>query len=64
MDRLVFDAFFNSIANNKPMPIDVYDMATWMSISALSEKSLKQNSFVEIPDVTRGKWKDKRELLL
>ncbi len=64
MDRLVFDAFFNSIANNKPMPIDVYDMATWMSISALSEKSLKQNSFVEIPDFTRGKWKDKRELLL
>ena len=39
------------------MPIDVYDAATWMAITPLSEKSIACGSApVEIPDFTRGKW--------
>lgn len=64
MDWLVFNAFFDSIINNKPTPIDIYDMAAWMSITALSEKSIKEGAFLDIPDFTSGKWKEKREIIL
>ncbi len=38
--------------------IDVYDAAAWMSITALSEKSIQNDSaWVEIPDFTNGKYK-------
>ena len=37
--------------------IDVYDMASWMCISALSEESIaKGGAPVAIPDFTNGKW--------
>ena len=39
------------------MPIDVYDMAAWMSITCLSEDSIAMGSSpVAIPDFTSGKW--------
>ena len=39
------------------MPIDVYDAASWMAITALSEMSIaKGGQVVDIPDFTRGKW--------
>jgi len=56
MDWLVLNAFFDALRENKPMPIDVYDMATWMAITPLSEKSIKLGTSVEIPDFTNGKW--------
>lgn len=56
MDLLVFDAFFDALEHGKPMPIDVYDMATWMSISTLSEQSLATGQKVPFPDFTDGKW--------
>ena len=57
MDWLVFNAFFDSLLANEPMPIDVYDAAAWMAVTALSEKSIKEGSVpVEFPDFTRGKW--------
>lgn len=57
MDWLVISAFFDALKENKPMPIDVYDMATWMAITPLSERSiLLGSSPVEIPDFTNGKW--------
>lgn len=57
MDWLVYNAFVNSAADKKPMPIDVYDMASWMVISALSEASIANGStWMEIPDFTNGKW--------
>ena len=41
----------------RPMPIDVYDAASWMSITALSEMSiLRGGAVVDIPDFTNGKW--------
>lgn len=57
MDWLIISAFFDALKENKPMPIDVYDMATWMSITPLSEKSIQLGGIpVEIPDFTNGKW--------
>ena len=57
MDWLLLNAFFESIRQNKIPPIDVYDAAAWMSISALSEQSIALGGApVPIPDFTRGKW--------
>ena len=39
------------------MPVDVYDAASWMAITALSEMSVaKGGAVVDIPDFTNGKW--------
>ena len=56
MDALVFDAFFEALDQGKPMPIDVYDMATWMCITVLSEQSIATGQAVAFPDFTDGKW--------
>ena len=57
MDWLEFKTFFECLREDKPMPVDVYDAATWMSITALSEASITNGSQpVAIPDFTRGKW--------
>ena len=56
VDYLVLLSFINSLKENRPCPIDVYDMATWMSISVLSEQSLVTGQAVCFPDFTDGKW--------
>lgn len=56
MDGLVIDAFFDALENGTPMPIDVYDAATWMAITALSEDSAAINGPVPFPDFTCGQW--------
>ena len=56
MDYLVFKAFFDALEKGAPMPIDVYDMATWMAITVLSEQSLATGQAVAFPDFTEGKW--------
>lgn len=57
MDYLEFKTFFDALRNNKPMPIDVYDAATWMAVTVLSEMSITQNGAVmNVPDFTKGKW--------
>lgn len=56
LDERVFDGFFDALKNGEPMPIDVYDMATWMSVSVLSETSLSTGASVEFPDFTDGEW--------
>lgn len=56
MDWLEFHAFFDCLLNDKPMPVDVYDAATWMAVTALSEQSIATGSSpVFFPDFTRGK---------
>jgi len=60
MDWLEFSIFFDCLENGKPMPIDVYDAATWMAVTALSEESIANGSVkVEFPDFTRGKWRER-----
>lgn len=57
MDYLVFSAFFESVRTQTVPPIDVYDAAAWMCISALSEDSIACGGApVAIPDFTNGKW--------
>ena len=61
MDFLVIDAFFEALDKGLPMPIDVYDAATWMAITALSAQSIANGSqSVEFPDFTNGRWKEHR----
>ena len=41
----------------KEMPIDVYDAASWMAITALSANSIALGGAPQIiPDYTNGKW--------
>ncbi|MCA5963844.1 Gfo/Idh/MocA family oxidoreductase [Blautia sp. RD014234] len=57
MDWLEFEAFFDSVRNHRPCPIDVYDAAAWMSVTALAEESIALGGHpVAIPDFTNGKW--------
>lgn len=57
MDYLVMRAFIESVQNKTEPPIDVYDAAAWMCITALSEESIAKGSApVSIPDFTRGRW--------
>ncbi len=57
MDWLVLDAFFKSIIEKRACPIDVYDAAAWMVISALAEESIALGGqALPIPDFTNGMW--------
>jgi len=57
MDYLVLRAFVEAVQNGTPFPIDVYDAASWLCISALSEQSIAMGSMpVPVPDFTDGKW--------
>lgn len=57
MDFFVLHAFIESIKNEKPTPIDVYDSAAWSAITPLSEASIELgNQTVEFPDFTSGQW--------
>lgn len=50
-------SFIECVKNNIPTPIDVYDTATWIAVTPLSEKSIALGSTpVEFPDFTNGKW--------
>ncbi len=64
MDWLVFSAFFDAVRNNTKVPIDVYDMASWMAVSVLSEESIaKGGAPVYFPDFTNGKWVNRTDEL-
>jgi len=61
MDFFVTNSFIECIKRNVEFPLDVYDLATWYSITPLSEKSVKNNgALVEIPDFTKGAWKNRK----
>lgn len=57
MDYLVYRDFVRCVRERLPMPIDAYDMASLMCISALSEQSIAMGGApVAIPDFTSGRW--------
>lgn len=59
MDWFLVDEFINCVKENKKPPIDVYDAASWLSITPLSEQSIATGSSpMAIPDFTRGRWID------
>lgn len=57
MDYLVYRDFVRCVRKGLPMPIDAYDMASLMCISALSEQSIAMGGApIAIPDFTSGRW--------
>ena len=57
MDYLLLRAFVDAVKNGEEMPIDVYDAASWMAITCLSEDSIANGGApVAIPDFTDGQW--------
>ncbi|MBQ4244106.1 MAG: Gfo/Idh/MocA family oxidoreductase [Clostridia bacterium] len=60
MDFLVLSAFADAVKEGGNPPIDVYDTATWMAITCLSEESIALGSHpVPVPDFTNGMWIDR-----
>lgn len=65
MDWLVFAAFFDSVKRRVNTPIDAYDSAAWMSITALSEQSVALGGMpVPVPDFTKGRWTKREPVVL
>jgi len=61
MDYFLLNEFVESVKNNTPAPIDVYDAASWMVITPLSEQSIELGGQpMNIPDFTRGKWMSRK----
>jgi len=59
MDFLMMWRLIYCLRNGVPLDQDVYDAAAWSVIGPLSEESVRKgNAPVEIPDFTRGRWKD------
>lgn len=57
MDAIEFRVFVDCMRENRPFPIDVYDAAAWMCVTALSEASIAAGGLPQaIPDFTCGKW--------
>ena len=63
MDFLVFSAFVEYARLKKEPPIDAYDAAVYMAVTALSEESIAKGSApVYMPDFTTGKWCERKKL--
>lgn len=58
MDYLILRAFIEPLlSGSSQLPIDVYDTATWMAVTALSEESVALGGHpVPFPDFTNGAW--------
>lgn len=63
MDIVEFRRFIECLREGKEMPIDVYDAAAWMAVTALSEQSILAGGAPQmIPDFTNGKWMQREPL--
>ena len=63
MDYIELREFVERLKAGLPMPIDVYDAASWMCITCLSEESIKNGGKpMEIPDFTKGEYKTRGEI--
>ena len=61
MDYFVDNAFIECIKRDLEFPLDVYDLASWYSITPLSEQSIKMGGAPQdVPDFTRGDWKKRK----
>lgn len=63
MDWFVNNALIECIKRKAPYPQDVYDLATWYSITPLSEASIQEGGSTQyIPDFTRGMWMNREPI--
>jgi predicted dehydrogenase len=61
MDFFVFHHFVECAKLNIAPQIDVYDAATWLAITPLSEASIATGSTPQaFPDFTRGRWTERK----
>jgi hypothetical protein len=61
MDFFVLNSFIECVKQNAPAQIDVYDAASWLAITPLSEASIATGSSAQaFPDFTRGRWMKKK----
>lgn len=61
MDFFVFHHFVECARRNIAPQIDVYDAATWLAITPLSEASIATGSSPQaFPDFTRGRWTERK----
>ncbi len=57
MDFFLMHSFVEHAKRNEAPPFDVYDAATWMAITPLSEQSIAAGGQpVTFPDFTTGRW--------
>lgn len=65
MDYILQDRLVNALRKGVEPDIDVYDSAVWSAIAEVTERSVAKGSApVEIPDFTRGVWKNREPLEL
>ena len=61
MDFFVFHHFVECAKRDIAPQIDVYDAATWLAITPLSEASIATGSTPQaFPDFTRGRWTERK----
>ena len=61
MDFFLLHEFIECAKLNAPASIDVYDAASWMAITPLSEQSIATGSTPQpFPDFTRGRWTERK----
>ncbi len=61
MDYFLMHSLVEHCKNNEEPPFDVYDAATWLAITPLSEESISLGSHpVSFPDFTRGRWTERK----
>ena len=65
MDFIMDWRLVDCLRNGLPLDQDVYDAALWSAIAPLSERSVaKKSTTVDIPDFTRGAWKNNKPVNL
>ena len=63
MDFIMDWRLIDCLRNGLPLDQDVYDAASWSCIVPLSHQSVsKRSASVDIPDFTRGAWKNNKPL--
>ncbi len=56
MDTLMDWRLIDCLRNGLPLDMDVYDAALWSAVIPLSEYSVANRTFVDVPDFTNGAW--------
>lgn len=65
MDFIMDWRLIDCLRNGLPLDQDVYDAASWTAIGLLSEKSVaKRGRSIDVPDFTRGAWKNNNPVSL
>lgn len=63
MDTVMDWHLIDCLRNGLPLPQDVYDAALWSVITPLTQQSIQNRSAsIDIPDFTRGAWKQNAPL--